>query len=298
MFIGEKKMKYADQNGNIYEEENSQDRFLKLLYSTFTGRLHLKILTRPWVSKLGGAFLSSPFSKCMIKGFIKRNKIDMDQYETKKYSSYNDFFTRKIKKEMRPLPENSEILFSPCDCKVSVYPIKENTSFVVKDTEYTLESLLRSQKIAAHFQGGYALILRLTVDDYHRYCYIDDGMKSENYFIPGVYHTVNPAANDYVPIYKENAREFTMMKTKHFGDVVQMEVGALMVGRIVNHHGYGPMKRGVEKGYFEFGGSTIILLVQGDRVKIYPEFIQRTEELCETKILQGEPLGEAIWKNE
>ena len=76
-------MKYADRDGNIYEEENFQDRFLKLLYSTFTGRLKLKILIRPWVSKLGGAFLSSPFSKCMIRSFIKKNKIDMNQYETK-----------------------------------------------------------------------------------------------------------------------------------------------------------------------------------------------------------------------
>lgn len=287
-------MKYADRDGNIYEEENFQDRFLKLLYSTFTGRLKLKILIRPWVSKLGGAFLSSPFSKCMIRSFIKKNKIDMNQYETKKYSSYNDFFTRKIKEGMRHLPEDPKILFSPCDCKVSVYPIREDTSFVVKDTEYTIESLLRNRKIAAHFQGGYAVILRLTVDDYHRYCYVDDGFKSENYFIPGVYHTVNPIANDYAPIYKENAREFSMMKTKHFGDMIQMEVGALMVGRIVNHHGYGPMKRGMEKGYFEFGGSTIVLLLQKDKVEIRKELLERTEQLCETKIRQGEVLGRSV----
>ncbi len=287
-------MKYADRDGHIYEEENAQDCFLKLLYSTFTGRFHLKILTRPWVSKLGGAFLSSPFSKCMIQSFIKKNKIDMNQYESKKYCSYNDFFTRKIKKGMRPLPEDENILFSPCDCKASVYPIKENTSFVVKDTEYTVESLLRNRKIAAHFQGGYAVILRLTVDDYHRYCYVDDGIKSENYFIPGVYHTVNPVANDYVPIYKENAREFSMMKTKHFGDMIQMEVGALMVGRIVNHHGYGPMKRGEEKGYFEFGGSTIVLLLQKDKVEIRQELLDRTQQLCETKIRQGDALGRSI----
>lgn len=82
--------------------------------------------------------------------------------------------------------------------------------------------------------------------------------KSDNFFIPGIYHTVNPIANDYVKIYKENAREFTMMKTKHFGNVVQVEVGALMVGRIKNHQEAGSMKRGGEKGYFEFGGSTIV----------------------------------------
>ena len=86
-----------------------------------------------------------------------------------------------------------------------MYPIEEKTSFVVKDTRYTLDSLIRNRKIARHFQGGYAVILRLTVDDYHRYCYFDDGIKSENHRIDGVYHTVNPIANDHVKIYKENA---------------------------------------------------------------------------------------------
>lgn len=286
-------MKYMDLKGRCYEEETFQDKFLKLLYGTFVGRIKLKILTKPWVSRLGGAFLSAACSKCLIERFIRKNRIDMREYEDRTYTSYNDFFTRRIKPGKRPLPEDENILFSPCDCKVSVYPITEDTSFCVKDTVYTVESLLRSKKIAGHFENGYAVILRLTVDDYHRYCYIDNGTKSKNYFIKGKYHTVNPVANDYVSIYKENAREFTMMKTEHFGDAVQMEVGALMVGRIVNHHEEGVMHRGMEKGYFEFGGSTIVLLLQGDKVEIDPCLIERTQAGCETKIKQGQRLGAA-----
>ena len=163
----------------------------------------------------------------------------------------------------------------------------------MKDTVYTVESLLRSRKIADHFKNGYAVILRLTVDDYHRYCYFDNGIKSRNYFIKGAYHTVNPTANDYVSVYKENAREFTMMKTEHFGDAVQMEVGALMVGRIVNHHEEGIMRRGMEKGYFEFGGSTIVLLFRGDKVDIDECLLERTKDGCETKLKQGQRLGVA-----
>ena len=97
-------MKYADRDGNIYEEENGQDRLLNFMYTTMAGRASLKILTRPWVSKLGGAFLSSPFSKCLIKGFIKNNHIDMSEYEKKDYKSYNEFFSRKIKEGKRPFP--------------------------------------------------------------------------------------------------------------------------------------------------------------------------------------------------
>ena len=177
---------------------------------------------------------------------------------------------------------------------MSVYPIEENTSFVVKNTRYTLDSLIRNRKIARHFQGGYAVILRLTVDDYHRYCYFDDGIKSENYRIDGVYHTVNPIANNHVKIYKENTREYTLMKTKHFGDALQMEVGALMVGKIVNHDGAGSMRRGIEKGYFQFGGSTIILLLEKDKVEIREELLERTKNQCETKIKQGEMIGRAL----
>lgn len=287
-------MRYADRDGRIYEEENGQDRFLKKLYGTMAGQAGLKILTRPWVSKLGGLFLDSSFSKCLIPRFIKNNQIRMSQYEKKNYRSYNDFFTRKIREGKRTMPQDTAVLPSPCDGKVSVYPIGEKTSFLVKGTRYTVESLVRNRKIARHFQGGYAVVLRLTVDDYHRYCYFDDGVKSENRRIPGIYHTVNPIANDYAEIYKENTREFTMMKTKHFGDALQMEVGALMVGKIVNHHGAGMMKRGEEKGYFEFGGSTIILLLQAGKVEIRPELLLRTQEQCETKVRQGDALGRVL----
>ena len=85
-----------------------------------------------------------------------------------------------------------------------------------------------------------------------------------------------------------------MMKTEHFGKVVQVEVGALMVGRIQNHHEAGPMARGAEKGYFEFGGSTIVLLLEKNRVKIREEILERSKDQCETKVLQGDPLRRAI----
>ena len=79
-------------------------------------------------------------------------------------------------------------------------------------------------------------MFRLCVEDYHRYIYVDDGVKSENVKIPGVLHTVNPVANDSFPIYKENAREFSLLCSENFGTVLMMEVGAMMVGKIENRH--------------------------------------------------------------
>ena len=73
------------------------------------------------------------------------------------------------------------------------------------------------------------------MDDYHRYAFVDDGEVSREFHIPGVYHTVNPVAGEHYPIYKENTREFCIQKSRHFGHLLLMEVGALLVGRIVNH---------------------------------------------------------------
>ena len=121
------------------------------------------------------------------------------------------------------------------------------------------------------------MIFRLTVDDYHHYCYVADGRKSANVTLPGVFHTVNPAANDVYPIYKENAREYTLLKTKQFGTILMMEVGAMMVGKITNlHKNPATVKKGQEKGNFEFGGSTIILLIQPGKVRIDYDLIENT----------------------
>ena len=94
---------------------------------------------------------------------------------------------------------------------------------------------MQNKALTSDYEGGYALILRLTVDDYHRYCYVPDGDKGENLRIPGVLHTVNPIANDYFLIYKENTREHSILRTLEFGDIL-MEVGALLVGKIISHH--------------------------------------------------------------
>lgn len=288
-------MKYMDREGNAYEDSTSQDKLLEFLYTHAVGRLMLKPLVTPAFSNFIGKVLDSAWSKVLIKPFIKNTGIDMSEYKNTTYSSYNDFFTRKIKSGYRPLAGDNNTLISPSDGNVTVYPITDKTTFSVKHTEYTLRTLLNSHRLAKRYEGGYAFIIRLTVEDYHRYCYVADGIKSKNYFIPGSLHTVNPIANDYTPIYKENAREYTVLHTREFGDIIQMEVGALMVGKIVNHHEEDEVLRGEEKGYFEFGGSTIIVFVKKDRVKVREDLLQNTQNDYETKIHQGDEL--AVRKN-
>ncbi len=268
-----------------------QDAFLARLYGSAIGRALLKPLVSPVISKTAGWFLSTRLSKVFIKPFIKANHIDMSQFEDVPYRSYNEFFSRKIRPEARPICMDPAALLAPCDSKLTALPITEDAVFTLKHTPYTLESLLRSEALAKKYQGGHALIFRLTVDDYHRYCYIADGKKGENVRIPGVLHTVNPIANDHFPIYKENTREYSLLHTGTFGDVLMMEVGALLVGKIVNRHQAACVRRGQEKGYFQFGGSTVILLIERDAAVIDQDILENARQGLETVVRMGEKIG-------
>lgn len=286
-------MKHKFRDGTLVEVDDSQARFLKKLYGSAFGRFWLKPLTARWVSRLGGWYMSRRISCSMIKSFVKNHNIDMSQFEPVKYRCYNEFFTRKIVPGARVVDMTPDHLISPCDCKLTVLPVTKEGRMTLKLTDYTVESLLRDEKLAAMYEGGQVLIFRLAVDDYHRYCYMADGQKEENVRIQGVFHTVNPIANDYFPIYKENTREYTVLHTKEFGDMVVMEVGALMVGKIVNHHGKAQVQRGQEKGYFQFGGSTIVVLLKKDAAILDPDILENSAEGIETVVRFGEKIGVA-----
>lgn len=290
----EGKMKFRDREGNQWEQESSQDQFLAKLYGAAFGRFLLKFLTLPWLSEIGGALLDSRVSKIAISPFVQKNQIDLSQYEDQKYHSYNDFFTRKIRSEMRPIAEGDDVLISPCDGKISAYPIETTGQFFIKHSPYTVESLTRSKKLAKRFKGGTVVLIRLTVEDYHRYCYAAGGLKSRNYYLKGKFHTVNPIACEYYPVYKENAREYTLIRTEQLGVILQMEVGALMVGRITNYEGKTTVCRGEEKGRFEFGGSTVVLLLERGKVLLDSDLFLNTQEGYETIVKQGEKIGVSV----
>lgn len=287
-------MSCFDRCGNEIHSSKTQEQVLNWLYNQPLGGKFLNCLIRPFWSNIAGKILEHSVSKLLIPSFIEKNKIDMSLYEKKDYESFNDFFTRKIKLECRPIDQEARHLIAPCDGKLSVYPITKDAQFCVKNTWYTMESLLRSESIANRFEGGQLLLFRLSVDDYHRYCYFDNGIKSCNHPIPGVYHTVNPIANDVYPIYKENTREYTLFKSDNFGNAVIMEVGALLVGRITNYHERQRVSRGEEKGKFEYGGSTIILCLEKEQAQIDKDILDNSEKGFETAVKMGERIGSKI----
>jgi len=284
-------MKNIKQKTRLTYEYKGQAKSLSFLYTTSLGKNCLKILTKPFISKISGRFLNTKLSSYMIKGFVKKNNIDLSQYEQRKFKSYNDFFTRKVLDNKRDIDMDKNAFISPCDSKLSAYKITDTSTFKIKDSYYTLKDLLAGNEIYKEYSNGLCLIFRLAVDDYHRYCYIDNGTKTENTFIPGELHTVQPIALENYNIYKRNCREYTVLSTENFGDVIQIEVGALIVGKIINHHDKHAFIKGEEKGMFEFGGSTIVLLVKENMVNIEEEIFENTEKGLETIVKYGERIG-------
>lgn len=278
----------------INQDNLTTDRALRFLYKNPFGRIILRGVTLPFISKIVGAYMNSPFSRIRIKRFIDSSGINIEEYEQEDYRSFNDCFTRKIKEGTRPFPRDRALLCSPCDSKVSAYKISDDTVLPVKGSSYTISQLLNNSRLAEKYNGGSCVVFRLAVDDYHRYVYIDSGTKEENIKITGKLHTVQPIALNISPVFIQNSREYTLMHTDNFGDVVQVEVGALMVGRIKNHMGKGKILRGEEKGMFLFGGSTVILLLQHDRAEVDAEFFENTAKGLETIVKMGEPIGKKL----
>lgn len=261
-----------------------------LLYKTIIGTVVLALATRKTVSKVSSIYMNSKVSTHRINKFIKKNKIDMNDYPKRDYLSFNDFFTRKIKEGKRPISKKSDDLISVADSKLLVYDINDKTEMLIKGKKYTVRDLLRDKKLSTEYKNGKCLVFRLTVDDYHRYSFVDDGIVVRTKKINGILHTVGPIAFKRYRVFKENQREYSVLETKNFGTVIQMEVGALMVGKIVNHD-IKKFKRGEEKGYFLFGGSTVVLLFKKNTIEVDSDIIKNSRLGFETRVKLGEVIG-------
>lgn len=282
---------YNRQTKKYEEEIQYQERLLVFLYKTKIGRILLKIIILPFVSKLYRKYNNTKTSTKKIKSFIENNKIKKEEFEEKEYQSFNDFFKRKIKLENRPLPKEN-FLISPADSKLLVYKIEKNLHLNIKNTIYTLNELVNNEIDLSEYKNGYCLIFRLSMDDYHRYCYIESGKIKREGKIKGKLHTISSISKDY-KVYKENTREYCIIQTNDNQEMIQIEVGAILVGKIQNNH-QSTFIRGEEKGYFELGGSTIIILLKANAVKIDSDILQNSKKEIETKVKYRERIGEKL----
>ena len=277
---------------SYFEFGNNNMDILRFLYYNKIGRIILKpLISRP-VSELAGKLLDSRFSMILIDSFVRKNRIDKADYLLDDIGSFNDFFCRRIKPGLRMISKEKTSLIAPSDGLLSVYKINDGTVLNVKQSRFTIDRLLKDKKLAAGFDNGYVLVYRLCVNHYHRYVYFDSGKKYKDRQINGLYHTVRPVALAEFPVYIENTREYSVINTDNFGRCVQMEVGAMLVGRIVNEcPASGSVSRGEEKGHFEYGGSTIIVLIPEGKARLREDIAGSVNTGVEIPVVMGEAVG-------
>jgi len=275
-------------------------RALSLLYgnswiSLFFSWVGLPFLAKiSFFSKFYGWLQKRPCSAKKIAPFIETYKVDVSEFAETNFSSFNDFFIRKLKSDKRKIVADPKRASLPADGRYLVFPkVQEVTQFYIKGTRFDLASLLQNSAYARRYEEGSMVIARLCPTDYHRFHFPADGVPGIPKAIEGDLYSVNPIAlHKQLSVLWTNKRVVTDFETDLFGKVLYIEIGATCVGTI--HQTYSPEKRvskGDEKGYFSFGGSCLVLLFEKDRIVLDPDLVANSKQGLETKACFGDSLG-------
>lgn len=291
-------VQYRDRaSGRMVTETIFSERELRWFYEDPWGsRIFSAFLNRKAFCWLYGKLQDLPASRQKIPGFVATHRISMDEAELAlaDYPSFNAFFARKLRPEARPFCPDPDAFPVPADGKVLVFPaLEDGLRLPVKGAQLTLEALLASKSAAEPYVGGSALVLRLAPYDYHRFHFPDDGIPSRAREIRGRYHSVSPIALAKVPdLFCRNKRQVTDLASRHFGRIGYVEVGAICVGTILQTFVPGrEVRRGDEKGYFRFGGSTLVLLFEPGAVRFDEDLIRDSAAGLEVQVKAGTRIG-------
>ena len=284
------------ETGELITERPPGEGYLKFLYYNPFGKLALHLVAkRKFLSAWYGRRMDAPKSKRNIAQFVEDLGIDMKEavQPISSFTSFNDFFFRKLKPEARPIGDG---LVSPADAKLIAFEsINELRSFFVKGREFTLKEFLQSESLGQKYKDASMFIFRLAPNDYHRYHFPYAGKVSSNTKIKGSYFSVSPYAlhPNFTQVFCENKREFLSLSTKDKGEIILSPVGATMVGSI--HSTFTPesmVEKGDEMGYFAFGGSTVVMLMDREKVRIDQDILDNTKNKIETAVKMGERIAE------
>lgn len=291
----------------IYYDRQTKEKRLEKIY----GRKALHLLYREGlvsfcfrfslakialISKFYGLWQKLPYTKRKIVPFIEQFQVDSSEFlePVSAYNSFNDFFCRKLKSEARPIAKGDHIAIIPADGRYLVYPdISLAEGIFVKGKFFSLEALLGCQKLAKEYAKGSLVLGRLCPIDYHRFHFPVQGVPKAPKRINGSLFSVNPIALiKNIQIFTENKRQITTLENTPFGKVLFLEVGAMCVGSIHQTHKPNVLaNKGDEKGYFSFGGSSVILLFPRQSINFCKDLVDNSKEMTETFCKMGEPLG-------
>lgn len=293
---------YVDRkSGEKVKENVPGEKWLKWLYYNPFGKLATSILVkRKFLSSYYGSTMDKEESKDKIKDFVDNFNINMDESleSIDSFKTFNEFFYRKLTADARKIDDGDDSIVSPADGKIIAFPdINKLDNFFIKGSEFNLKQFLNDNDLFKKYKDGAMAIIRLAPADYHRYHFPAAGTPSIAKLIDGDYYSVSPyAVKDNIRFLYENKRVITDLEINQNINIAIIEVGATMVGGIEQTYKPGaPIKKGDEKGYFKFGGSTVVLIFPKDTVVFDEDLLENSNNSLETKIMMGEKIG--ILKN-
>jgi len=255
------------------------------------------------MSETQGRRFNNPTSKREIAKFIEYHHLNTEEIldPLDSFKNFNEFFYRKLKPAFRKIYDNNNPLHatSAADSRLHVFEtIDSATKIWIKGKNFSLNHLLRDEKIAAQYEGGSIAIFRLAPQDYHRFHSPVEGEIVDIVELTGTYYTVNPVAvRSETDVFTENKRCRVHIKSPQFGDVMYITVGATMVGSIIFTVKKGQkIKKGDEIGYFAFGGSTVINIFKPNSIIFDEDLIINSQKPVETLVKMGESLGKSAAK--
>ena len=209
------------------------------------------------------------------------------------YTSFNDFFYRKLKPEARPIAAGPELAVFPADGRHLAIPdVDAAGTFYIKGQAFDLGAFVGDAELAAEFAGGSMLISRLCPVDYHRFHFPVSGEAGAAKLLPGSLRSVSPLAlRRHLSILWENRRERTLVESEMFGKVLVFEVGATCVGGIHQTFDAGWVAKGDAKGYFSFGGSCVTTLFKQGALRFDDDLIEYSAQGIEVYAKMGERCG-------
>ena len=279
------------------------DSAIKFLYSHPVGKLFSRAVASKRMSQVYGSYQDLNISRKKVAPFVKKFNIDLSEYkpgsiksESKEnsYKNFNEFFIREFEDGQREFLKDENKMPAFCEARYFGYrEIEDEVKVPVKGKFLNAKDLLGNSKWDKTFEGGPLVIARLCPVDYHRYHYPLDGKTLDSFQISGQYHSVNPLALKVREnIFLINERRASILETEKFGKLAYVEVGAAMVGKIIQSHDEDKsFRRGDEKGYFLFGGSTVILLGEKGKWEPSKDIIENTQNGFETYLKLGDEVA-------
>ena len=293
-------IKYVDRAEKMLRQEGVYaDGLLHWLYNSHIGTIiNYFFFRNNYVSRLYGWLNKQRPSKRKIKPFIRKMKVNTDELmcPIEGFKSFNDFFKREIDLSKRPINTSPYVCISPVDGKILAYQsMSPGMTFRIKRSVFNLSSFLFDETLVERFSHGSMVVCRLCLKDYHHFHFPDSGFPGEAIAIKGKYYASGPySLRKLIPFFSENYRMLTMLESEHFGRIAIIEIGAFTVGSIQQRYrSECRVVKGDRKGFFEMGGSTVVLLFEKGRIALDKDLCANTENDLETYILMGDSIGSA-----